>query len=129
MEGRAQLVWQESTRHRENQHSMVIARTVPRASTEMLQDKPVNHPATCTANSNSPFHSSVQTAYTCNTGYGDDTGTGNCTACVKYKYKTSEANYNCTDCVAGKYGNVTGQTTETSCTTFAGCVGSTLNGI
>ena len=45
MEGRAQLVWQESTRHREHQHSMVIARTATRASTEMLQDKPLKHPA------------------------------------------------------------------------------------
>ena len=45
METHAQLVWQESTRHREDQHAMVIARTATWASMGMLQDKQLKHPA------------------------------------------------------------------------------------
>ncbi len=46
METHVQLVLQESTRHREDQHSpTVIARTAKRASMGMLQDKPLKHPA------------------------------------------------------------------------------------
>ena len=46
MEGRAQCVLQASTKL---QRGMEIARSVGRASTGLVQDKPVNHPARAVA--------------------------------------------------------------------------------